>query len=116
MFRLGIVLYLAVIVLGSIPGARADMDEVASGFVLHFSTYAVIAFLLACGLRGGALRKTAAAFLIIAAMGALDECLQAFLPYRTAALTDWLVDIGAGLFGGLLCTWASGADAAPARN
>jgi VanZ family protein len=29
-------------------------------------------------------------------MGALDECVQSFFPYRTAAVTDWMVDFAAG--------------------
>jgi VanZ family protein len=29
-------------------------------------------------------------------MGAIDEFVQSFFPYRTASVTDWLVDVGAG--------------------
>lgn len=97
MFRSGFALYFAVVILGSIPGARAEAGEVASGLVLHFVTYSVIAFLLATGASGSASAKALKAFFIVAAMGALDEYIQSFLPYRTAAVSDWGVDVAAAL-------------------
>ena len=102
MFRSGILLYIAIIIFGSIPGARDDMGEVASGFVLHFAAYAVITWLLASGARGDATRKALKAFAIVVAMGAFDEFVQSFFPYRTAAVTDWLVDVSAALCTALL--------------
>ena len=37
-------------------------------------------------------------FVIIALMGAFDEYVQSFFPYRSATVTDWCVDMSAGLF------------------
>ncbi len=102
MLRSAWILYAAVILLGSIPGARSEVGEFASGVVLHFFTYSCIAFLLACGVGGSAMRKAIKAFAIVALMGAFDEFVQSFLPYRTAAWMDWGVDISAGLFASLL--------------
>lgn len=102
MFRSGLALYAAIILFGSIPGARAEMGEVASGLVLHFAAYSCIAFLLACGVSGGPSLKAFKAFFLVAAMGALDEGIQAFLPYRNGAIMDWSVDVAAGLFTALL--------------
>ncbi|MGH8808044.1 MAG: VanZ family protein [Noviherbaspirillum sp.] len=116
MFRSAFLIYLAVLVFGSIPGAREEIGEVASGLVLHFVTYAGIAFFLFCGVGGNASRKAFATFVIIALMGAFDEFLQSFFPYRTAAMTDWCVDVGAGLFASALL-WKvslSNPDAPPA--
>jgi VanZ family protein len=31
-------------------------------------------------------------------MGALDEYVQSFFPYRHAAIGDWYVDVSAGIF------------------
>lgn len=91
-FIAAFVLYLLILVLGSVPHAREELDLVATGLVLHSTAYATITFLLATGaergLRGGAVQ----AILIVAAMGALDEYVQHFFPYRHAALSDWLVD------------------------
>lgn len=102
MFRSGLLLYLAVIVFGSVPGAREEIGHFASGLVLHFTTYACIAFLLACGAAGNATVKAAKAFFLVAAMGALDECIQSMLPYRTGAIEDWIIDISAALMVALL--------------
>lgn len=114
LFRAGLALYLAVIILGSIPGARDEIGEVASGFVLHFATYACIAFLLACGAAGNATAKAVKAFCIVAVMGAVDEAIQSFLPYRDGAITDWMIDIGAALFTALTFRMAAGSNTATA--
>jgi VanZ family protein len=107
LFRSGLMLYLAVIVLGSIPGAREEIGHVASGLVLHFTTYACIAFLLACGAAGNATAKALKAFCMVVAMGALDECIQATLPYRDGAVADWIIDVSAALAVALLFRIAS---------
>jgi VanZ family protein len=60
-------------------------------------TYAVIAVLLFNGMAGGLRRKAISAFLTVAAMGAGDEWVQSFFPYRTASVNDWLVDVCAAL-------------------
>lgn len=98
LFRSGLALYLAIIVLGSIPGARDEIGEVAPGLVLHFVAYSCIAFLLACGAAGTITAKAVKAFCLVAAMGALDELIQGFLPYRNGAMADWMIDVSAALF------------------
>jgi len=94
-FRCAFLLYLAVLVIGSIPGARADAGEVASGLVLHSVTYSLITLLLFSGMNGTPWQKALKSFFIIVAMGAIDEWVQSFFPYRNARVTDWLVDISA---------------------
>jgi VanZ family protein len=95
--RAALSLYLAVLVVGSLPGARAEVGEYASGLFLHAGTYAAITILLFNGIIGDIRHKAISAFLTVAAMGAGDEWLQSFLPYRTASAGDWVVDIGAAL-------------------
>jgi VanZ family protein len=90
-------LYLAILVMGSIPGARAEIGQLASGLVLHSIAYAVLTFLLITGLEGGRTRRAVMAVVTVALMGAIDELLQSFLPYRHGATGDWLVDCGASL-------------------
>lgn len=97
MFRSALAFYFAVVLLGSIPGARVEIGMVASGLVLHFLTYSLIALLIACGTRGNATRKALMAFVMVALMGAFDEFVQSFLPYRSGALLDWCVDMSAGI-------------------
>lgn len=98
-------LFALIVLIGSIPGARADAAEVASGVVLHSTAYAVLAFLVFTGSRGTPAQRVPKAVLTIAAMGAVDEFVQSFLPYRHGALSDWLVDCSAALLTATLL-WA----------
>lgn len=92
-----IALYLLILVIGSIPGARQDIGQVATGLVLHSIAYAGLAFLVFTGSRGALSQRAAKAVLTIALMGALDEFVQSFFPYRHAGVSDWLVDCNAAL-------------------
>lgn len=96
-YRTAFGLYLMILVLGSIPGARADIGQVASGLALHACSYAFLTFLIYTGGSGGAAPRAFKAVLTITLMGALDELVQTFLPYRHGAVADWLVDTGAAL-------------------
>ncbi len=96
-YRFAFWLFAAVVALGSIPGARADIGELASGVVLHSLTYSVIAALLFYGRDASPPRKAIEAFLIVALMGAFDEFVQSFFPYRSARVGDWLVDMNAAM-------------------
>ena len=90
-------LYFLILSLGSIPGARQDVGEVASGFILHFAAYSTVTFLLFTGYAGRSSRKAIQTILMVAAMGGLDEFVQSFLPYRNGAVSDWIVDVTASL-------------------
>jgi hypothetical protein len=103
-----IVLYLLILVIGSIPGARQDIGDLASGLVLHSCAYAGLTFLLFTGGSGGVAARAVKAVLTIALMGALDEYVQSFFPYRHGAVSDWLVDCGAALLmaGAMALLWS----------
>lgn len=103
-FRTALVLYLLVILIGDIPGIRADVGEYASGGVLHSIGYGVLALLLFSGIGGGMARRALLSVLMVAAMGALDEFIQSFLSYRHGSVHDWLVDITAAAVVALLLT------------
>jgi len=90
-------MFALIVIVGSIPGARADAAEVASGVVLHSCAYAVLTFLVFTGGSGTPGQRATKAVLTIAAMGAVDEFVQSFLPYRHGAVGDWLVDCSAAL-------------------
>lgn len=90
-------LFIMILILGSIPGARKDIGEVASGVILHSIAYAGLTFLLFTGSRGSLWQRAVKSVLTIAAMGALDEYVQSFFPYRHGAVSDWLVDCSAAL-------------------
>jgi hypothetical protein len=90
-------MFALIVVAGAIPGARAELVQFGPGFALHSIAYASLTFLLYTGSTGSRGRRALRAVLIVALMGALDECVQSFLPYRTGTPTDWLVDCAASL-------------------
>jgi VanZ family protein len=99
-----VLMYLAIITTGNIPGARADIGQYAPGPVLHSIAYAVLAGLWFIGSRGSAVARAAKAVLAVAVMGALDEAIQSYFPYRGADVRDWMVDCAAAIIAsGLLC-------------
>ena len=101
-YRAAIGLYLLAIIVGSIPGARADMGKYASGLVLHSSGYAILTLLLFSGRPGTPLARAVNAVLSVMLMGAIDEKIQTFFPYRHGSVLDWLVDCGAAVFTAVL--------------
>jgi len=84
-------------IIGSIPGARAEAAEFASGLVLHSCGYSFLTFLLFTGCQGMPAQRALKAVLGIAIMGAIDEYIQTFFPYRHGSVDDWLVDMAAAL-------------------
>lgn len=92
-----ITLYLLILILGSLPGARQDIGQVASGLILHSIAYAGLTFLLFTGGSGRPRQRAVKAVLTIAAMGAVDEVVQSFFPYRHGSLGDWAVDCSAAV-------------------
>jgi len=96
-YRCAIALYLLILILGSIPGARADIGQYAAGVVLHSVTYSILTLLLFSGNKGSRSERAVKAVLTIMAMGALDEYVQSFFPYRSADVMDWTVDVISGI-------------------
>jgi len=111
---IAIVMVLLIVTTGNIPGARADIAEVASGAVLHSIAYALLAALWFLGSPGSAATRAWKAVLAVAVMGACDETIQSFFPYRGASVGDWAVDVGAALAASaLLCLFVPRAVLAP---
>lgn len=95
-------LFAVILAVGSIPGARAEIANVASGLILHSLAYAGICTLLFTGYRGSGARRAVVSVLTVALMGALDESVQSFLPYRHGTVADWLVDVSAASLAAVL--------------
>jgi VanZ family protein len=92
-----IAVFLAIVVIGSLPGARDGLGKFASGVVLHSVAYAILGLLTFIGGNGSGTKRAFWTVLKVAAMGAIDEGVQSLFPYRTAALGDWLIDVTAGV-------------------
>jgi VanZ family protein len=97
-----LLMFAAILAMGSIPGARAQIGHVGPGIILHSIAYASLTFLLYTGTEGGRGRRALQAFLIVAVMGALDELVQSFLPYRNGTVADWLIDCNAAMITAVL--------------
>lgn len=95
--RAVLAIYAAILVMGSVPGARAEIGMVASGVVLHSLAYGGLAALLFGGVRGMPGSRAAKAVLGVMVMGAGDELVQSFLPYRNGNPADWVVDVSAAV-------------------
>jgi len=90
-------LFAAIVIAGSIPGARAEVGIYATGVILHSLAYACLTLLWFLGSAGQPIMRALMTVLTIALMGALDELVQSFLPYRTGAVSDWMVDVSAAV-------------------
>ena len=113
-YGLALLTYGLILVLGSIPGARAEIGHYATGLVLHSLAYAILTLLVYTGSAGNAGQRAVKSVLTVALMGACDELLQSFFSYRGAAVSDWLVDFTASIFVSALL-WAAWPKAALAR-
>jgi VanZ family protein len=92
-----LLIYTLILVLGSIPGARAEIGHYATGLVLHSLAYATLTLLVYTGNSGGPGQRAIKSVLTVALMGACDELLQTLFTYRGAAVSDWLVDFIASI-------------------
>lgn len=92
-----VLMYLTIVVAGNIPGARADIGHYAPGVVLHGTAYAILACLCFLASTGSLAARASKAVLAVALMGAGDELIQSFFPYRGADPRDWAVDCTAAV-------------------
>lgn len=92
-----LLLFAGIVIAGSVPGARAEVGHFATGLVLHSMAYGFLALLWFLGADGTPPARALKAIACIALMGAVDEGVQSFLPYRTGDVRDWLVDVAAAL-------------------
>ena len=106
----------AVIAVSSIPRLRVPFKMFPHADKLaHGLEYALLGVLLVFGLarepRTRAWRPllwVLAAFVVIAAFGALDEWHQSAVPGRDMSGWDWLADVAGALLGGTLGAWIWG--------
>lgn len=104
-YGLALTLFVAIVIIGSVRGARAGLGHLATGLVLHSLAYGGITLLLFTGSEGSSRSRAVRAVLTVMAMGAIDETVQSMLPFRRGAIGDWLVDCNAAVVtAGLL--WA----------
>ncbi|WP_460841447.1 VanZ family protein [Noviherbaspirillum agri] len=92
-----ILLYVLMILIGSVPGEAEALSAVVYDKFLHFAAYAVLSGLLYVGLRGSPGSRALQTLVVTGLLGGLDEAIQSFMPYRHANWADWQVDMLAAL-------------------
>jgi VanZ family protein len=90
-------LFLLILVAGSIPGARQEVGQFASGLILHAGAYSTLAYLIFTGCNVSLRQCAVRAIGTVAVMGAMDELVQGLWTYRRASVGDWLVDVSAAI-------------------
>lgn len=85
--------FLLMIGIGSIPNEANKLSAVVPDKLLHMTAYGFLSALLYIGQRPGKRGRGLVVILAIGILGAVDETIQSFFPYRTAGLPDWLFDI-----------------------
>lgn len=89
--------FIVLIALGSLPGTADALSQRFGDKLLHTLAYSVMAALYFFSYSGSKLARSIATITSIALLGALDETVQIFLPYRNSSLADWCFDIAAAL-------------------
>jgi VanZ family protein len=84
-----LILFTAMIAIGSIPGKADALSSVVYDKLLHMLAYGMLAGLIYCGISGNRIARALCSVLAIAALGAADEAIQSLMPYRHANLQDW---------------------------
>lgn len=90
-------LFALMLAFGAIPGKAQALTAAMHDKLLHFLVYGLLSALVYRGLTMHLAMRCAGTLLVIAALGALDEAVQALLPYRQASWLDWTVDMMAAL-------------------
>lgn len=90
-------LYILMVLVGAVPGKAEALSAAVYDKLLHFSAYAVLSGLVYCGLSGRPVPRALRTLIVAGALGALDEAIQSFMPYRHANWADWRVDMLAAL-------------------
>ena len=83
--------------IGSVPGYAKAASAMIDHRILHFVAYGFLSALIYGCMSGVPARRAKYTLLVIAVLGALDETIQSFLPYRNGAFSDWVSDMLAAL-------------------
>lgn len=100
---LALMLYLLILAIGNWQGLGRTLAPDTSDKTLHLIAYGGLAALMFLGLQQPPLKRSLIVLMLTALLGAVDETIQSFVPYRDADALDWLADMaGAALVCGVL--------------
>jgi VanZ family protein len=85
--------FLLMIAAGAVPGKAEAASALVGDKLLHVVAYTLLTALVFGALRGRPISRGMRTVLIVAVLGAVDESIQALLPYRHANWADWKFDL-----------------------
>lgn len=94
---IAVTFFVAMIAIGAIPGEADALSAKIPDKLLHFLAYSFLTCCLYVSIPGDKLRRAWISLLLVGVLGALDETIQRFMPYRSCDLADWLFDMLAAL-------------------
>jgi VanZ family protein len=91
--RIAGVFFALMVMAGAIPGEAHALSAIFGDKALHFCAYALLSLLIFTGSPGSTWSRAVRTVLLIAVLGATDEAIQGFMPYRNADFLDWAWDM-----------------------
>lgn len=90
---LGLIFFAVMVAIGSIPGEAPALSAKVPDKLLHFVAYSFLTGCIFGSLSGGLWSRSWRSVLYVGMLGALDENIQRFLPYRSCDIADWAFDM-----------------------
>ncbi len=90
--------FLLMVAIGAIPGEATGLAAKIPDKLLHFIAYSFLTCCIHRSLNCGLLSRAVRTVMIVGVLGALDENIQRFMPYRSCDLKDWIFDLLAAFF------------------
>jgi VanZ family protein len=90
--------FLLMVAIGAIPGEATELSAKIPDKLLHFTAYSFLTCCIYRSLSCGLLSRAVRTVMIVGVLGALDENIQRFMPYRSCDLKDWIFDLLAAFF------------------
>jgi len=91
--RAAIAFFVAMILIGSIPGEAEALNAMIYDKLSHFVAYSLLSGFVYHAFQGSPLRRALLTLASVGLFGATDEVVQSLLSYRQSSVLDWQVDM-----------------------
>ncbi|WP_295750763.1 VanZ family protein [Undibacterium sp.] len=92
-FLLGAIFFATMVAIGAIPGEATALSARIPDKLLHFVAYSFLTCCIFGSLKGGLWSRSWRSIVYVGMLGALDENIQRFMPYRSCDIADWAFDM-----------------------
>ncbi|MFZ6750056.1 VanZ family protein [Undibacterium sp. Ren11W] len=101
---LGAIFFAVMVAIGAIPGEATALSARIPDKLLHFVAYSFLTGCIFGSLVGSLWSRSWRSIVYVGMLGALDENIQRFMPYRSCDIADWAFDILAATVSVLILT------------